>query len=345
MKILQDYNFLELKDEFEARGFKRFRAEQVFLWGTNYVEFEEMTNIPKDIREALKQEFIARPVKIRNKFESRDGTVKFLYELSDGELIEGVLMQYKYGYTLCVSTQVGCRMGCSFCASGLDGLIRNLSSGEILGQVLCVNQFLGGTKDDRKITNIVLMGSGEPLDNFDNVVKFIKTVSSKESLNISQRNISLSTCGLADKIRKSTDENLGITLTISIHASTDETRKSLMRVANAYSLEELMDAVRYYYNKTKRRVVFEYVMLESNTSHQDALRLRALTRGIACHVNLIPVNVNKECNTHSLSKERETKFWQALKKEGVSATTRRTLGSDIEGACGQLKRRVLKDGI
>ena len=254
-------------------------------------------------------------------------------------------MQYKYGNTLCVSTQVGCRMGCTFCASGLDGLVRHLLAGEILGQVLCVNRYLGGNKENRQITNIVLMGSGEPLDNYDNVVKFIRLVSSADGLNISQRNISLSTCGLADKIKKLTDENLGITLTISLHSTTDETRKSLMKVANAYSLEELMDAIRYYYSKTHRRVVFEYIMLKENTTPGDALRLRALTRGIACHVNLIRANLNKECNIHPINKEKETKFWQALKDAGVSATTRRTLGSDIEGACGQLKRRVIKEGV
>lgn len=343
MKLLQDYSIEELKNELADLNLPNFRINQIYLWGTNYVPFSEMSNLPQELRTELEERFVATPVEIKNKFESKDGTIKFLYKLHDGELIEGVLMKYKYGYTLCVSTQVGCRMGCSFCASGLDGLIRNLSAGEILGQVLCVNHFLGGTKEDRKITNIVLMGSGEPLDNYDNVVKFIRLVSNKDGLNISQRNISLSTCGLADKIRKLTDENLGITLTISLHATEDETRKKLMRVANAYSLNELMSAIRYYYEKTKRRVVFEYVMLAENTNHQDALRLRALTRGIACHVNLIPVNYNKDCNNKPLSKERETKFWQALKDEGISATTRRTLGSDIEGACGQLRRRVLKE--
>lgn len=343
MKILQDYFIDELKNELADLNLPNFRINQIYLWGTNYVKFNEMTNLPLELREKLESRFNCSPVEIKKDYLSKDGTVKFLYSLSDGELIEGVLMKYKYGYTLCVSTQVGCRMGCSFCASGLDGLVRNLSAGEILGQVLCVNRYLGGTKEDRKITNIVLMGSGEPLDNYDNVVKFIKLVSNKDGLNISQRNISLSTCGLADKIRKLTDENLGITLTISLHATTDETRKNLMKVANAYNLDELMSAIRYYYEKTKRRVVFEYIMLEENTNHQDALRLRALTRGIACHVNLIPVNFNKECKIKPISKERESKFWKALKEEGISATTRRTLGSDIEGACGQLKRRVLKE--
>lgn len=345
MKILQDYSISELKQQLSDLQLPNFRFEQIYLWSVNYVDFDEMSNLPESLRESLKKEFISLPVKIKNSYESKDGTIKFLYELSDGELIEGVLMQYKYGYTLCVSTQVGCRMGCSFCASGLDGLFRNLSAGEILGQVLCVNKFLGGTKTERKITNIVLMGSGEPLDNFDNVVKFIKLVSSKENLNISRRNISISTCGLADKIYKLTDQNLGITLTISLHATTDEQRKKIMKVANAYTLEELMASIRYYFEKTKRRVIFEYVMLEDNTSVQDAIRLKSLTRGIACHVNLIPLNANKECKNKGISKEKQSKFWQALKNEGISATTRRTLGSDIEGACGQLKRRVIKENL
>jgi len=342
---LQSKSIEELNEWLAGIGEPSFRAKQIFEWAQNYASVSEMTNIPKPLREKIDAEFCVAPVIIEREFISKDGTHKFLYKLSDGELIEGVLMKYKYGNTLCVSTQVGCRMGCSFCASGIDGLIRNLDAGEILGQVLCVNKHLGGSTTDRKVTNIVLMGSGEPLDNFDNVVKFIKLASATEGINISQRNISLSTCGLADKIRRLTDENLGITLTISLHATTDESRKKLMKIANAYTLVELMDAVRYYFDKTRRRVVFEYIMLKENTTHQDALRLRSLTRGIACHVNLIPANPSPETNIKPLTKERETKFWQALKDAGLTATTRRTLGSDIEGACGQLKRRVLKDSI
>ena len=345
MKIIQDLTSEEIASNLEDLGLKKYRISQIFEWINNYKSFDEMLNLPSELREELKKRFVEQPVKILKEFKSEDGTIKFLYRLTDGELIEGVLMKYKYGNTLCVSTQVGCRMGCSFCASGIDGLIRNLSAGEILGQVLCVNSYLGGTIAERKVTNIVLMGSGEPLDNYDNVVKFIKLVSAPNGINISQRNISLSTSGLADKIRKLTDENLGITLTISLHATEDETRKKLMKVANAYPLEELMSAVRYYYEKTHRRVVFEYIMLPENTKHEDALRLRALTRGIACHVNLIPVNAGGNARIKPLTKEKETRFWKALHDEGVSATTRRTLGADIEGACGQLRRRVLKDGL
>lgn len=345
MKVLQDLSKEELSVELAELKLPKYRVDQIYGWGVNFVDPSKMLNLPIPLRNYLDQNFNCEPVKIKKSFQSKDGTVKFLYELADGELIEGVLMKYKYGYSLCVSTQVGCRMGCSFCASGLSGLVRHLTAGEIIGQVLCVNRHLGGSREDRKITNIVLMGSGEPLDNYDNVVKFIKEISRKENLNISPRNISLSTCGLADKIRRLADDKLGITLTMSLHATTDETRKKLMKIANAYSLEELMSAIRYYHEKTNKRIVFEYIMLEENTNHQDALRLHALTRGLSCHINLIPANINIECGVRPISKQREAKFWQALKDEGLSATTRRTLGSDIEGACGQLKRRVLKDGL
>ncbi|MCR5553494.1 MAG: 23S rRNA (adenine(2503)-C(2))-methyltransferase RlmN [bacterium] len=345
MKILQDYSIDEINEWLASLGEPKFRAKQIFEWAHLYVNPDQMTNLSKELRERIANEFITNPITIAKEFKSADGTVKFLYKLTDGELIEGVLMNYKYGNTLCVSTQVGCRMGCSFCASGLEGLTRNLTAGEILGQVLCVNSYLGGTLADRKITNIVLMGSGEPLDNYDNVVKFIRLVSAPEGINISQRNISLSTCGLADKIRKLTDENLTITLTLSLHATEDETRKRLMRVANAYSLSEVMDSIRYYYNKTKRRVVFEYIMLKDNTTHADALRLKALLSGLNAHVNLIPANLDKNSTLEGITKVKQTRFWQALHDAGVSATTRRTLGSDIEGACGQLKRRHAKEGL
>lgn len=339
-KILQDYSLGELKEIFVAMGDKRFRAEQVYSWCYNYVPIDEMTNIPLETREKLSAEYTSEPITLEKEFESKDGTKKYLLRLQDNELIECVLMKYKYGYTLCVSTQVGCRMGCSFCASGLDGLYRNLSAGEILSEVLLVNKLNGGTTKDRAITNVVLMGSGEPLDNFDNVIKFIELISTPGGINISQRNISLSTCGIAPKIKALADLNLGITLTISLHASNDETRKSIMKIANAYSLDELMESIRYYFNKTRRRVVFEYIMLDSNTAYADALRLKHLLSGLSSHINLIPVNPTSN-NIKGISKEHQTRFWEQLKKQGISATTRRTLGSDIESACGQLKRRYL----
>ena len=344
-KILQDYSLEELKKELEELGIKmpRCRAEQLYRWANEYVDYEQMTNLPADDRRVFAENFECQPVRIQKEFLSKDGTKKYLFKLCDGNLIEGVLMQYKYGNTICVSTQVGCRMGCLFCATGLDGMIRNLSAGEILGQVLAVNRANGGTVADRKITNIVLMGCGEPLDNFENVVKFIELVSaSKGSINISQRNISLSTCGIAPKIKELADLGLGITLTISLHATTDEFRKQIMKIANAYSLAELFDAIHYYFNKTKRRVMFEYILLDKNTTIHDARRIKSLCKGLSYHVNLIPINSTPNTKTHDVlkpaSQAKTMEFWQHLKDENISATTRRTLGEDIAGACGQLRR-------
>lgn len=350
MKILHDYSLPELKSELETIENKmpRFRAIQIYDWLTNYADYSEMSNIPQDLREKLAKEYICQPVKIESELISKDGTRKYLFSLPDGNIVEGVLMSYKYGNTICISTQVGCRMGCSFCATGIDGLARNLTAGEMLSEILAVNKHIGGNKADRKITNVVLMGCGEPLDNYDNVVKFIKLLSSKEGLNLSQRNVSLSTCGLAPMIKKLADEDLGITLTISLHATTDEQRKKIMKVANAYSLKELFFAIKYYFEKTKRRIVFEYIELDINTNPEDAERLKALCKGLSYHMNLIPANstphtVEENPALKPASKDKARKFWEELKKLNISATTRRTLGSDISGACGQLRRSRLKE--
>ena len=345
-KLIHDLSLEELKRELEAmiQKMPRYRAQQVFAWLNDYKTFDEMSNIPQELRNMLKEVYIDQPVIIKDELISKDGTRKYLFALSDGNIVEGVLMSYKYGNTICISTQVGCRMGCSFCATGIDGLVRNLTAGEMLGEVLAVNRHIGGTKADRKITNIVLMGCGEPLDNYDNVVKFIKLISNKEGLNISQRNISLSTCGLADKIKKLADEDLGITLTISLHASNDDTRKKIMKVNSAYPLKELFFAIKYYFEKTKRRIVFEYIELDINTNPEDAVRLKELTKGISCHFNLIPLNSTPNNSNPVLkppTKQKQAEFWEELKKQGLSATTRRTLGSDISGACGQLRRSKL----
>jgi len=351
MKLLHDMTLGELKAELETiiEKMPRFRAQQIFEWMNDYKSFDEMTNVPKELRETLKQHYDENPVKIEKEFISRDGTKKYLLSMPDGNIVECVLMSYKYGNTICISTQVGCRMNCAFCATGIDGLVRNLSAGEMLCEVLAINRHIGGTKADRKITNIVLMGCGEPLDNYDNVVKFVKLISSKEGLNLSQRNISLSTCGLADKIKKLADEDLGITLTISLHASTDEQRKKIMPVAKAYSLKELFFAIKYYFEKTKRRIVFEYIELDINTNPDDAARLKELCKGISYHFNLIPINTTprsvEECPAlKPPSKQKSAEFWEELKKQGISATTRRTLGSDIAGACGQLRRSTTNKG-
>ncbi len=349
MKLLHDLSLDELKRELEQLIDKmpRFRAGQIFDWMTNYASFDEMSNIPQDLKNTLKEHFIDTPVTIEKELVSKDGTKKYLLSLPDGNVVEAVLMSYKYGNTICISTQVGCRMGCAFCATGIDGLVRNLSAGEMLAQVLAVNKHVGGTKSDRQITNIVLMGCGEPLDNYDNVVKFVKLISAKEGLNLSQRNISLSTCGLADKIKKLADEDLGITLTISLHASTDEHRKKIMNVAKAYSLKELFFAIKYYFEKTKRRIVFEYIELDMNTNPEDAERIKQLCKGLSYHFNLIPINttphsVEENPALKPPTKQKSAAFWEKLKELGISATTRRTLGSDIAGACGQLRRSTIK---
>ena len=348
MKLLHDMSLAELKTSLEEviEKMPRFRATQIFDWMTNYASFDEMTNVPQDLREKLKTLYIDNPAKIEKELVSKDGTRKYLLSFPDGNIVEAVLMSYKYGNTICISTQVGCRMGCAFCATGIDGLVRNLSAGEMLSQVLAVNKHIGGTKADRKITNIVLMGCGEPLDNYDNVVKFVKLISAKEGLNLSQRNISLSTCGLADKIKALADEDLGITLTISLHASTDEHRKKIMNVAKAFSLKELFFAIKYYFEKTKRRIVFEYIELDMNTNPEDAERLKKLCQGLSYHFNLIPINstpntVEQNPALKPPSKQKSAEFWEELKRLGISATTRRTLGSDIAGACGQLRRSTL----
>jgi len=348
MKVLHDMFLDELKRDLEQliEKMPRFRAGQIYDWMNNYASFDEMTNIPQELRETLKQNYIDNPVKIEKELVSKDGTKKYLLSLTDGNIVEAVLMSYKYGNTICISTQVGCRMGCAFCATGIDGLARNLTAGEMLSQVLAINKHVGGTKADRKITNIVLMGCGEPLDNYDNVVKFVKLISAKEGFNLSQRNISLSTCGLADKIKKLADEDLGITLTISLHASTDEQRKKIMNVAKAYSLKELFFAIRYYFEKTHRRIVFEYIELDMNTNKEDAERLKELCKGLSYHFNLIPINAtpnSPEINPalKPPTKQKQAEFWEYLKELNISATTRRTLGSDIAGACGQLRRSTL----
>lgn len=339
-----DYTYKELEDLVVSMGEQKFRAKQLYSGLYEGKAFDEITNISKLFKEKLKQEYVDLPLKIHTKLTSKDGTIKFVYQLCDGNLIEGVLMSYKYGNTICVSTQVGCRMGCKFCASTLQGLIRNLTPGEILAQVLVVNRLLGGDLKNRKITNIVLMGSGEPLDNYDNVVKFLGLVSAQDGINISQRNISLSTCGLVDKIDMLAKEDLGITLTISLHAPTDEMRKQTMPIANKYSISELICAVRNYFKNTHRRIVFEYALIANqNDTFECAEQLSALLKGLTCHVNLIPLNEVKERGLVGTARKKAYAFMDKLNSLGVSATVRRTMGEDIEGACGQLRAKILKE--
>lgn len=347
MVLLQDFSLPQLTDYLTVNyNVKPFVAKQIYQWLTKSVDFDGMTNIAKDLREKLKQNCIAVSCKIVQTLTSDiDGTQKFLYELHDGNVIEGVLMKYNYGNTLCLSSQVGCRMGCKFCASTLGGLVRNLSAGEILGQILAVNAL--GNNKDRFVTNVVLMGSGEPLDNFDNVTKFLQLVSDPQGINISERNISLSTCGVVPNIRKLADMGFSLNMTLSLHNADNDERKQIMPISNAYSVEEAVNACRYYFEKTGRRVIVEYTLIDKqNDSYAHALKLASLLRGMSVHVNVIALNPVKETGLKGTSESNLKRFLQYLDKLGLSATRRRTMGQDIEGACGQLRRRYLegKDG-
>lgn len=330
----------ELAERLKEMGQPSFRAKQVFTWLHKGVNYQEMSNIPASLREQLSAIDVGQPVRILESFVSKkDGTEKYLFELRDGHCVEGVLMRYKYGATLCISTQVGCKMGCAFCASTLEGCIRNLKSGEMLGQVLAVNRHL----TDEKVHNIVLMGSGEPLDNYDNVVRFLRLVSHEMGLNIGLRHISLSTCGLAPRMENLAEEGLPVTLSVSLHAPNDAIRRRIMPIANTYSIERLMTACRYWVEKTGRRIVFEYALIDNvNAQPQQAKELAALLRGLQCHVNLIPLNDVKERNLNGVSRQTAEDFMKELEDRHISATIRREMGSDIQGACGQLRRRYLK---
>ena len=342
MKILQDLNLLEMEEVVLGMGEQKYRAKQIYENMYLGKTLDEMTNVPKNLKEKLKEEFVDEPIKIIKTLEDEEGTKKFLYQLFDGNIIEGVLMKYKYGNTLCVSTQVGCRMGCKFCASSLNGLARNLSAGEILGQVLCVNKLLGGTVKNREITNLVLMGSGEPLDNFSEVSKFLHLVTNKDGINISARNISLSTCGIVPNIKKLAQVGLPVILTISLHAPNDEIRKTIMPIANKYAIKDIISASRNYFEKTGRRVIFEYALINGvNDSLKCAKELSLLVKGFPTHVNLIPLNEVKERGLKTVTRKNAEKFCEELKKLGCSASIRRTIGENIDGACGQLRNKVL----
>ncbi len=339
-QIISDLNLTELEEEIVKAGQPKFRAGQIFKWVSFNKKFSEMTDIPLSLKELLSEKFYDEPVKIIKALKSVDGSEKYLYELSDGNIIEGVFLPNNYGNTLCVSTQIGCRMGCGFCASGLDGLIRNLSAGEIFSQVAAVNAYKGGNLQNRSLSNLVLMGSGEPLDNYDNVTKFLKLVTHEKGLNFSMRSISVSTCGLVDKIKMLADENYGVTLSVSLHATTDEARQEIMPIAKKYSVFELIEAVKYYFDKTGRRIIFEYSLIkDKNMNFYDAKRLAELTKGYPCHVNLIMLNYVKERGMAGCTKQEAERFLEKLTSLGVSATLRKSYGSDIGGACGQLRRK------
>ncbi|MDU1336694.1 MAG: 23S rRNA (adenine(2503)-C(2))-methyltransferase RlmN [Clostridium butyricum] len=340
MNNLLDYTLDELKVWMSENGESAFRGKQILSWiYKGVMDFKGMKNIPKSLINKLEENFTITMPEIVEVYKSElDGTEKFLLGFSDGNLIESVLMRYKHGNSTCISTQVGCRMGCKFCASTIEGRVRNLTTGEILSEVIAVQNYIG-----ERISNIVLMGSGEPLDNYDNVVKFLEIVSADYGLNIGQRHITLSTCGIVPKIYELADKELSITLAISLHAFSDEKRKEIMPIANKYTISELLEACRYYLNKTKRRITFEYALVKDvNDGMEDAKALGKLLSGMLCHVNLIPVNEIKENSFKRSSKKAIDDFSEILRNNGIEVTTRREMGSDINAACGQLRRSYIE---
>ncbi|WMJ82430.1 23S rRNA (adenine(2503)-C(2))-methyltransferase RlmN [Clostridium sp. MB40-C1] len=336
-----DLDSKELKKWMEDNGENKFRAKQIFDWiyKKEVFQFEEMTNISKKTIEKLKNAFYIGIPEVLEVFTSNiDNTKKFLFKYEDGNIIESVVMRYSYGNSICVSTQVGCRMGCKFCASTIEGMVRNLTSGEIISQILKAQSEIG-----ERISNVVLMGSGEPLDNYDNVLKFINLVNSEDTVNIGQRHITLSTCGIVPKIKELADENFQITLAISLHAPNDNIRRNTMPIANKYTIEEIIEACKYYFDKTKRRITFEYALIKGfNDREENARELSFILKKINCHVNLIPINEIKE-NKYRKSEAHEiNKFKSILTNQGIETTIRREMGSDINAACGQLRRKYMK---
>lgn len=339
MENIIDYNLEDLKQWMTHNGESSFRAKQVFDSIYNGIwNFENMNLLPKSAREKLNGYFYIDVPEAVEVLKSKDNdTIKFLLQYRDGNIIESVIMKYKHGNTICVSTQVGCRMGCKFCASTINGMVRNLSSGEILGQILRAEQIV-----NERISNIVMMGSGEPLDNYENIIKFIEIVNSEYGLNIGQRHITISTCGIVPKIYELADLNLQITLAISLHAPNDELRRKMMPIANKYTIKELISACEYYISKTNKRVTFEYALVKDiNDSSDTANELGNLLKGMLCHVNLIPVNQVIENNLQKSNINNISSFAKVLNNYGIETTVRREMGSDINAACGQLRRRYL----
>lgn len=337
MKNIKDYNLEELKEEMLLIGEKAYRAEQIFKWifVENVISFDEMTNLSLELREKLKQNYTLGIYKIIRKQESSDGTKKYLFDILDGNAIETVLMKYKHGYSICVSSQVGCKMGCKFCASTGIAWIRNLSSGEIAEQILAVQRDTG-----IKVSNVVFMGIGEPFDNFNNVLNAIKIINNQKGLSIGARHISVSTCGLVPKIYEIADMDLQCTLSISLHATNNEKRSAMMPVNNRYDIEELMKACRYYIEKTNKRISFEYALAKDNNDNlDDAKALVKLLKGMLCHVNLIPINKIENGKFDTSTNENIMRFRDYLNEHGIVATIRRELGDDIDAACGQLRRK------
>ncbi len=343
MTDIKSLTFDELNNEITSIGLPKFRTGQIYSWlhekGVN--SFDEMTNLSKDLREKLKQNYFIPSVEIEDKYVSKiDGTVKYLFRLYDGEYVEAVIMKYKYGYTICISSQVGCKMGCKFCASTLAGFKRNLLPAEMESQLHTAQKDL-----NIRISHIVLMGIGEPLDNYDNVIKFIRTVNNDKGLNISMRDITLSTCGVVPKMYDLANENIPITLTLSLHAPNDKLRSSMMPVNDKWGVDEAINACKNYAEVTGRRVSFEYTLINGvNDTTECAHELADKLKGMLCHVNLIPVNdVEERGNVRSTDKSIKN-FCETLYSLGINATIRRTLGSDINASCGQLRRKKNEGG-
>lgn len=332
----------EITEFIVSNGFPKFRARQIFGWiNKGITNFNQMSNIPTELKNFLNTSSYISVANIEKKLVSRyDNTVKYLFSFNDGECVEAVVMSYKHGYSICISTQVGCKMGCTFCATGKSGFSRSLTPSEMLGQIETAQNDL-----DIRISNIVLMGMGEPLDNFDNVVRFIRLVSSDDGLNIGMRHITLSTCGLVPKIYELADLHLGITLSVSLHAPNDQIRRKTMPIARKYSIEELLQACRDYFKTTGRRVTFEYSMISGvNDSDANAKELAQRLDGMNCHVNLIPVNTVEGTGYIKSNIKRQQSFIDILAEKNITATVRRTLGSDINASCGQLKRKHQSEG-
>lgn len=339
---IKSMNLKELKTEFANAGLQTFRAGQVYQWMHQKLapDFEQMTNLSKDLRKTLEEQYEYTCLKkVRMQESQLDGTRKYLFALPDGNLVESVFMRYRHGNSVCISSQVGCKMGCKFCASTLDGWERNLLPSEMLEQIYAITRDTG-----ERVSNVVIMGTGEPLDNYENFVRFVNLLTDENGLHISQRNITVSTCGLVPQIKRLADEKLQITLALSLHATTDEKRKALMPIANTYALQEVLEACAYYYRQTGRRVSFEYSLVAGvNDTQEDASRLIAIAGKYAGHVNLIPVNPIKERDYQRGSRKEILAFKNKLEKNGINVTIRREMGRDIDGACGQLRRRVIKE--
>ena len=341
MKDLKSFTLEELKEELKEGGFPAYRAGQLYRW--LHVQLaedpEEMTNLPAKLKQFLSENYTITRLQVADRQISRlDGTQKFLFQLPDGETIESVFMKYKFGNSVCVSSQVGCRMGCRFCASTLDGLRRNLLPGEILEEIYTIHRLTG-----EKISHVVVMGTGEPLDNYENLLRFLRMLTDENGQNLSMRNVTVSTCGIVPRIYDLAREKLSITLALSLHATTDERRREIMPIANTYTISECMAACRYYFEETGRRVTFEYSLIKGvNDSLRDAKELAALAGSISAHINLIPVNPVRERDYEQPDLSAVQAFRAKLEKHGINVSIRRVLGRDIDGACGQLRHRHIE---